>query len=183
MIGRLHGVWSDGIVDVGGVGYLVTVPRPPADGTTVTLHIHTQDTGGTVTLYGFVHSDEIALFRTLIAIPGVGPGAGSRLLESHDAGRLTHLITSKDVDTIAKTRGVGRKTAERIVQLCDTGKLPASGPAPEAGPSEDAVGALVGLGWLEKDARSAVARAEADNPTVDVSTLLRAALGQLPHNG
>lgn len=175
MIGRLRGIWDGGIIDVSGVGYVVHVPRPPADGTETTLHIHTHDTGNGTTLYGFTRADELQLFRAVIATPGVGPAAARSILESMGAAEAARSIRSGDIPGIAACRGVGRKTAERIIRMCDVSALPDSaGDMPDA--VRDATEGLVTLGWDGKEAsRAAQEASRAGHGTVE--DIVRHALG------
>ncbi len=135
MIGRLTGkvAASDGdsavVVDVGGVGYEVSVPlgtvgRSRADDAgRVTLFIHTHVREDQITLFGFASPEDRLTFRTLIGVSNVGPKTAIAVLGALPAGDLSRAIAAKDVARLQTIGGVGKKTAERLVlELRD--KLP-----------------------------------------------------------
>ena len=114
------------MIEAGGVGYAVTITAAaqralPSLGATAFLLIHTHSTqDGPLQLFGFAEADERRLFETLLAVQGVGPKVALAILSSLPVGELVRAISSSDIATLTKIRGVGRKTAERIaVELRD----------------------------------------------------------------
>ena len=142
MIGRLTGVPledSDGgvVVNVGGVGYELLVPqgavgraRREPDARAV-FYVHTHVREDQITLFGFASESERLAFRTLIAIPNVGPKTALSVLSALPAANLARAIAAKDVNEPTDVPGIGKKTAERLVlELRD--KLPVLSAEPVA---------------------------------------------------
>ena len=128
MIGRLTGVLvaqsDDGsaLIDVGGVGYEVSVPlgaigraRKDAEGN-LTLHVHTHATRDeAMILYGFATADERHVFRTVLSVPNVGPKTALAILGGLGVSELAAAIARKDLGRLTSISGVGKKTAERLL--------------------------------------------------------------------
>jgi Holliday junction DNA helicase RuvA len=196
MIGRLTGLPledDDGalVLDVNGVGYELLAPigtlgrlhREP-DGR-VTLRVHTHVREDALTLFAFATDLERVAFRTLIAIPNVGPKTALAILSALPAAELARAIAAKDVKRLTAVPGVGKKTAERLVlELRD--KLPVLGPAEptaasskpsRAGTHRDALAsALVNMGYRAAEAERAVGQLESRIDTEPLAELLREAL-------
>lgn len=186
MIGRLEGrILGLGpgrvIVDVGGVGYLVSTTlravQQLAGTDRATLLIHTQVKDDAIELYGFPVADELAAFQRLIAVAGVGPRIALAVLSSLAPDELASVVATGDVERLTMTPGVGRKTAQRIL-LELKGKLEAGRPA-EGDLRGDAVSALVNLGYRQSQAMKAVEAVIADAPGEEVGEILRLALQRL----
>lgn len=177
MIGRLVGkVVFDAVdavvVDVGGVGYEITVPlgalgRAPksADGN-VTLVIHTHVREDDISLYGFATDIDRFAFRTLISVSNVGPRTALAVLGSMTAEELARAIARKDVGKLTSIPGIGKKTAERLV-LEIAGKLPVIAGEPQPGievvppraaQADVLLGALTKMGYRPSEAERAIAQ-------------------------
>ena len=145
------------IVDVGGIGYKVFVPRQP-ESDDVVLHTHHVVREEGQSLYGFVSRDELALFEMLTSVSGVGPKAALALLSVSRAPDLAAAIAAGDVAALARAPGVGKKTAERlIVDLRGRVAKVSEGALPGSGPIEDeAAAALMALGYSATEAASAL---------------------------
>src|ERR1700686_2171190 len=125
MIGQLRGMLAgkrpnQGLVDVGGVGYLVQEPLSTFAAlgelhTEVTLLIHTHVREDALALYGFVSSREKHLFELLISASGVGPSLALKILSGMSVEELVPAIRGGDLARLTRIPGVGRKTAERMV--------------------------------------------------------------------
>ncbi len=179
------------VILAGGVGYGVHVPvrvsgRLPPAGNEVSLHIRQVFREDASDLYGFLEESERDFFDLLIKVSGIGPKTGLALLSRVDPGTLATGITTGDTILLAKCPGIGKKTAERIVvelrdKMASIGSGPAGGEPSSARPEnrnqEEAVAALVTLGFKAPEARKAVTRAVetqgADTPTEE---LIKAAL-------
>jgi Holliday junction DNA helicase RuvA len=189
MIDYLHGTLAEAaptrvVVDCGGVGYSVSIPlssyeKLPARGHTVKLltyhHVNAQD--GAQQLFGFATAEEREMFLLLIGVSGIGPRLACNILSSASLAGLRSAIAAGDTATLSSLRGIGRKTAERlVVELRDKVGVPT--PAPPRDPRlSDAVAALVSLGFKLADAQKAVlAAAERLDPKAGVEELVRAAL-------
>src|SRR5580765_3816034 len=171
MIAFLHGKLADAapthvVVDCGGVGYSVFIPlssydKLPARGGEVKLltyhHVNAQD--GTQQLFGFATPDEREMFLHLISISGIGPKLACNILSSTSISTLRDAITSGDTSTLSTLRGIGKKTAERLVvelkdKLATATPFVTKGRAASAEEQKltDAVLALVSLGYKQMDA-------------------------------
>ena len=178
MIGRLRGAlqgkqppWLE--LDVNGVVYELEAPigafyHLPALGETVTLYTHLQVRDDTYALYGFLQAPERTLFRTLIKVTGVGAKLALAILSGMEVETFARCIQRGDLETLRRLPGVGRKTAERLVlELRDRlGDRPfiasplTAGSAPLASPLEDAVQALIALGYKPQEASRMVRRVD-----------------------
>lgn len=175
------------VVDVGGVGYLVHVslstlaqlPRVGEPGQ-VLCHAH-QAQDQPMALFGFATADEKELFELLISVHQVGPKLAQQILSGMDASELIAAIASGNVTRLRSIKGVGPKTAERVVLELKGKVHPARKTAvpPVEAPNGDIVRALVGLGYKAAEAEQAVSRAAARAPGAQPELLLREALRQI----
>ncbi len=148
------------VLAVGGVGYSMRISlntysffKEQQGDCTVHTHLHYTQTDG-FSLFGFGQASEKALFLHLISVNGVGPGTALVALSSMAAEPLAEAIAREDVKTIQGLKGIGPKTAQRIVlELRDKirkevqpGSLTATGNSPKNSTLEDALSALVTLG-------------------------------------
>jgi Holliday junction DNA helicase RuvA len=202
MIGKLKGVIDSVdeeaiILDVNGVGYLVsasarTLRALPTVGAPAELLIETYVREDAIRLYGFLTAGERDWFRLLQSVQGVGAKVALGILGALSAEALSTAVARQDKAMMARAPGVGPKLAARLVlELKD--KAPALGVADfayaEAGlerapklakAAEDAVLALVGLGYGQPQAAAAVARISAQlGPATETAALIRAGLKEL----
>lgn len=180
------------VVDVRGVGYELCVPLTasfPARGKArVWTHLIVREDAHT--LYGFPDRETRELFRVLLSVRGVGPVVALALLSGLTRAELVEAIAAGDAKRLVRAKGVGQKTADQILlDLRDkvellradlAGSRAPSAPLPSArrvDPNvEDAVAALVSIGYSEKQARTSVERAALSVNTQDLEALVRAAL-------
>lgn len=209
MFARLKGILDEVaddsvIVDVGGVGYLVhcssrTLGSLPGQGEAVRFEIETNVREDAIQLFGFMDRGERDWFRLLTTVQGVGARVALAILSVLSSEALVQAVAAQDKAAVARANGVGPKLAQRIVtELKDkvggmalgpaavAGKGPAPSPkADTADPdaSEDAISALVNLGYGRSDAFTAVAKAarhqDGAGEKQDVSSLIRLALKEL----
>lgn len=195
--GTIDEVTPDSVVlDVGGVGFLVQVSGETASrlssmgsGAPVKIYTYTYVREDALNLYGFLSRDELALYKSLITVSGIGPKGGLALLSGMSADDLRFAIITGDVKAISKAPGIGKKTAERLVldlrdKLGSADDLirPAGVRMPDAdgeggaeGPEADAAAALTALGYSRPEAVKAV-RSAAEEGETDTEGLLKAAL-------
>jgi Holliday junction DNA helicase RuvA len=208
MIGKLSGI-IDGfgsdyiLLDVGGVGYLVycsprTLAQSGQAGNPASFLIDTHVREDAINLYGFKDAFEQQWFRLLTSVQGVGAKVGMAILGACPPERLGFAIASGDKAAVQAADGVGPKLALRIVtELKDKAAkmdLSASLPVREtkntvgkqvgqapASIDQDAVSALVNLGYAKSDAFQAVlqAKGKADNDNAELSEIIRLALKEL----
>ena len=202
MIGRLRGILlekqaPDLLIEVAGVGYEVQLPltsfyQLPAVGIEATIYTHFVVREDAQLLYGFVNQAERALFRQLIKANGVGPKLALTILSGMTAQHFVRCVQFDDISTLVKLPGVGKKTAERLViemrdrlkdwgvtaQTPVTDKLLLSDDeaifAPPATAEQDAIGALLALGYSQAQAVKAVKQYL--TPGISSEQLIKAAL-------
>lgn len=197
MIGRLRGALvhregTQGIIDVGGVGYLVHAPATALDTwgdqpEAVEAHVSTQVREDAITLFGFATWDDRALFECLLGVGGVGPRIALACIDTLSPASLAQAIQTNDVRTLSKVPGVGKKTAQRLaLELRD--KLPTSGfdaavaraqarAAPAKAVSDDHfTAALQRLGYSKSEIAFARDRLKGTVDDASLSDRVRAAL-------
>ena len=177
MIARLKGLVDQigedfAVIDVQGVGYLVfgssrTLSRLPRVGEAVALYVETHVREDHIHLFGFLEEEERAWFRLLQTVQGVGSKVALAILSTLSGNDLANAIASGDKAMLSRPSGVGPKLAARLaVELKDkvAGIAPASAFAPAvavSGGLEDAISALVNLGYRRPEAQTAVIKASA----------------------
>ena len=187
------------IVDVQGVGYAVhvsgrTQTQLNVVSGDVTILTEMQVREDSMTLFGFADAAERDAFRLLITVQGVGAKAAMAILSVLDPNALTQAIVAGDKAMVARADGVGPKIAQRVVnELSEKiGKILSlggtalgadnGGAAPEsaeAAAQQDAVSALVNLGYGRSEAHAAVVRAQRAGTDANLSSLIAAALREM----
>ena len=176
------------IMTSGGVAYECLIPLSvfeslPAQGQPVMLHTHLSVREDAWHLYGFGSTYERAVFQRLLIAKGVGPALALGILSSLTAERVVRALRERDVTTLMRVPRVGRKKAEQLIlDLAD--KMDAVGGAPAiAGTThavaDDAIRALLSLGYNQSEADRAVRAVVESAGTGDVSVIVRAALSRL----
>ncbi|WP_105168591.1 Holliday junction branch migration protein RuvA [Pseudoalteromonas sp. T1lg23B] len=201
MIGRLSGTLLEKqppeiLLDVAGVGYEVQMPMTcfyelPAIGEKTAVYTHFVVREDAQLLFGFNHKKERALFRELIKANGVGPKLGLAILSGMSAEQFIQCVNNEDATTLVKIPGVGKKTAERLVlemkdrlknfghdlltPFSDAAVLePMQNPTVADTPADDAVAALLALGYKQAQAFKAVKNVS--QPNMSTETLIKEAL-------
>ena len=187
------------IVDVGGVGYEVTIPLSTFydledTGKPVQLRIYTHVREDTLQLFGFKTIRERELFLKIISVSGIGPKLGITLLSGMSADELIAAIRTNDLARLTLIPGIGRKTAERLVielrekvaaltsaQLEEalTMRAAATGESRQDDVRADALSALLNLGYQRGSAEKALDNAIAEGGELTVETVLRRVLRKL----
>ena len=111
---------SSVVIDCGGVGYEMLVPGQvfenlPRIGNEVKLYTYLQVREDGVSLYGFLDRDELAVFRLLIGVSGIGPKGAVGILSALSTNDLRFAVLAEDEKTIAKAPGIGAKTAKKLI--------------------------------------------------------------------
>jgi holliday junction DNA helicase RuvA len=197
MIGYLSGKLLEkqantAILDVGGVGYEVSIPLSTfyelgEIGSDVQLRIYTYVREDAIQLFGFKTLRERELYLKLISVQGIGAKSGITMLSGMSADEIITAIRSNDLARLTSIPGVGRKTAERLViELRDkVAGVAADGsvldvttkPATQADSVfEDALSALINLGYQRNAAEKALNHAAAEGTEISVQKLLRRGL-------
>lgn len=196
MIARLRGRVLEAypnrlVVDVQGVGYQVLVPLSTfdrlhaAEGVEVDLrtHIHVRETAHT--LYGFATEEERDVFLMLVErVSGIGPAIAMAVLSGMPVARFKQCVVAGGVAELSRIKGLGKKTAERIVLelkdkvgVAETWQDAAAGAM--SAPAADAELALIALGYKQVEARKAVRKVLEAEPAAPTEALVRGALRAL----
>lgn len=193
MIGSLRGVVLDRaparaemLVEVGGVGYRVTVTAATLAavelGAHVFLHVHTHVREDALVLFGFAARDERACFEALLGAHGVGPALALSILSALSPSALHRALATDDAEALTAVPGVGKKTAARLLlelkarlDLPDADMHSVIGGGP-ASPQAEVRAALTGLGYGVDEVREAVIGLPEEG---SVEELLKSALRQL----
>ena len=198
MIGRLHGILLEKtppalLIDAGGVGWQVDVPMStlyglPDCGQPVTLHIHHLFREDGQFLFGFASREELAAFRALIKVSGIGARMALAVLSGLSVADLVGVVTRQEAARLVRIPGIGKKTAERLLlELRDKlGNLPgtpaqagaaiAAPATDEPDPRSDILNALLALGYNEREAARALDKVP---ESASVADGIRLALRQL----
>jgi Holliday junction DNA helicase RuvA len=178
------------VMTSGGVGYELVIPLSvyetlPRTGEDVTLHTSLVVKEDSWHLFGFVSVFEKRLFEKLLTANGVGPSLAIGLLSALSATRLIRAIREKDIPTLQSVPRVGRKKAERLIldlgdKLDGLGETTGTSEAPVSAAADDALRALVSLGYSSVDAERGVRGAlDAGASSKSAAELIRAALSKL----
>jgi Holliday junction DNA helicase RuvA len=180
MIGRITGTLLEKhpplvLVDVQGVAYELDVPMStfyhlPATGGRVTLHTHLVVREDAHLLFGFGSDSERQAFRQLLKISGIGARTALAVLSGMTVDELHQAVAAQDSARFIRVPGIGRKTAERLLlELRDKLHSGGGGAAPGAPASsrDDALTALLALGYSEKEAGAVLGKVAADLNTAD----------------
>jgi len=173
------------IVNVGGIGFRVyvsgsTLAQLGAVEGKVSVHTHLHLREDNVSLYGFASGEELALFKNLISVSGIGPRVALGLLSALNPEQLVMAIAGGDTDLISQAPGIGKKVADRLV-IELRGKLEKDWrevALPSAPESADVLAALTGLGYSLTEASKAVSKLP-DSEELSLEEKIRMALQQM----
>ena len=194
MITHIHGKLLEKtptyvVIDVNGVGYKIKVSLQTfsaIDGESCRLYTHLSVKEDSHTLFGFFEESERHLFRNLISVSGVGPSTAQVILSTYSPQEIIHHITNADVQAVQSVKGIGAKTAQRIIiDLKDkvSKGMPTSDLLFDVKGNtikEEALSALLALGFAKKGAESKIDKVLRSNPEiVTVEDLVRTALSQM----
>jgi Holliday junction DNA helicase RuvA len=172
------------MVKVGGVGYLVQIPLStfyalPEPQARISLLVHTRLQEDALNLYGFSTPEEKDLFLQLLNIPRIGARMALNILSGINPGEFAEALAQGDIRRLAGIPGIGKKSAERIVVELKDKRLPPAGPrlpaAPGEVPVQDALSALVNLGYPKNVAEKALMAARSQG-AASLEDLLRQSL-------
>jgi len=200
LIGQIRGILIEKnppeiLVDVGGITYEIQVPMStlyqlPDVGQEVVLHTHFVVRDDAQLLYGFCHTKDKTLFRSLIRVNGVGPRMALVILSGMEPDEFVRVVRNNDVTAMVNMPGIGKKTAERLIvemrdRLSEWQASEGADSAPETQDSastikvfsKDAEAALIGLGYKPQQAARAIAQVLKDNLEItDSEELIRLSL-------
>jgi Holliday junction DNA helicase RuvA len=185
---------TQAIVDVGGVGYEVFIPlssydKLPTAGQPVRILTHLHVREDAQILYGFMTAAERDLFRLLVNnVSGIGPKLALAVLSGMSVNNFKAAVVNSDVGSLSKISGLGKKTAERIVlELKDKLGVAAAweaasathAPTPEQEQANEAVLALIALGYKQIDAHKAIRELQEKGEAKPAEELLKLALKRM----
>jgi Holliday junction DNA helicase RuvA len=195
LIAYLEGVLTEkspvsAIVDVNGVGYLVLIPsstfqRLPERGEKVKLLTHTHVREDAFALYGFCTIDEKELFEILLGVNGIGPKSALGILSAVSTEDFYSCILNENLSRLTAISGIGKKTAQRLIvelreklekQEAVVKKASVSGQSHES--IEEALTALVSLGYERSEAREAVQKVANAKKKLSAEEIVKQALAQ-----
>jgi Holliday junction DNA helicase RuvA len=177
------------VVDVNGIGYQIKISLQTfsaLDGELCKLFTHLSVKEDSHTLFGFFEESERHLFRNLISVSGVGPSTAQVILSTYSPVEIINHITSADVKAIQSVKGIGGKTAQRIIiDLKD--KVAKGMPTSDLlfdkldnTIRDEALSALLALGFAKKGAESKIDKVLKSNPQIaSVEELVKTALSQM----
>ena len=191
MISRIHGrllrreLGTVEVMTSGGVAYVVLIPltvfeRLPREGADIELRTHQVVREDAVELYGFLEESERTVFARLLTASGVGPRLALNILSTMPPQRVVRAIIDKDIAALRQIPGLGAKKAERLAlelkDRLDDIAATATGTRGGAPGLEEAVAALVALGYSNADAAAAVRKALDEQGPLAGIDLIKAAL-------
>jgi Holliday junction DNA helicase RuvA len=194
MITHIHGKLIEKtptyvVVDVNGIGYKIKISLQTfseIDGELCKLFTHLSVKEDSHTLFGFFEESERHLFRNLISVSGVGPSTAQVILSTFSTEEIVHHITTADVKMVQSVKGIGAKTAQRIIiDLKD--KVAKGMPTSDLlfdkidnTIKEEALSALLALGFAKKGAESKIEKVLQSKPEIaSVEELVKTALSQM----
>lgn len=176
------------VIDCNGVGYQVNISLHTfsllPDSENIKLYTFLQVKEDAHTLFGFMEKAERELFKFLISVSGVGAGTARTMLSSLEPKQIIQAIASGDVATIQSIKGIGAKTAQRVIldlkdkvlKVYDLEEVSVSGYNTN---KDEALSALEVLGFNKKAAEKVVEKIVRENPGVTVETIIKQALKNL----
>lgn len=175
-------------IDINGIGYLINISLNTYTALSgkeeAKIYIYEIIREDAHLLFGFAAKQERELFIQLLSVSGIGANTARMILSSMTPSELVNVIASGNSDTLKMVKGIGLKTAQRvIVDLKDKIKIEGIDPKtillPNSQSSEEAVAALVMLGFSQQPSQKAVMKILKENPAASVETIIKAALKML----
>jgi Holliday junction DNA helicase RuvA len=179
---------ASAVIEAGGVGYFINISLNTYSKINgqkeARLMIHQVVREDAHLLYGFAEQRERELFRNLISVNGVGANTAIMMLSSLNPDELTAAVTSGNADVLKAVKGIGAKTAQRIIiDLKDKfGKMPETGQiliSADNTTQKESLSALVMLGFAKKDADKVVSKIIREEPDATVESVIKRALKRL----
>ena len=177
-------------IDCNGVGYLAHISLQTytaiGDNKTAKIYIYESVRQDAFVLFGFINKHEREVFEHLISVSGVGPSTARVMLSSLSSKEVEAAIVSEDVNTLRSVKGIGVKTAQRIIvdlkdkiKFSDEGALANLGKVAAPALEHEAVSALVMLGFTQVKSQKVVAKVAKDLPGFTVEAIIKESLKRL----
>ncbi len=176
------------IIECGGVGYFVnislhTFSRIP-DGELISLYTHLQIKEDSHTLFGFVEKSEREIFRLLLSVSGIGSSTARTMLSSMSPAQIRDAIANGDVPSIQSIKGIGAKTAQRVIldikdKVLKVYDIDEVSPTPNNTNKDEALSALEVLGFARRQAEKVVDKVISQDSSLSVENIIKLALKNL----
>ncbi len=176
------------VIESNGLGYLIHISLSTyskiADVEELKLYTHLSIREDAHTLFGFFDKTEREVFKLLISVSGVGPSIARTMLSSMTAEEIQHAIMTENVAIIQQAKGIGGKTAQRVIvdlkdKIAKTYQLDDFAPVSYNTAKEETLSALEVLGFARKQSEKLVDKIAQENPTMNVESLIKLALRNL----
>lgn len=176
------------VVDCNGVGYLLHISLNTfsaiPDSEAVTFYTHLSIREDAHTLFGFINKTEREVFRLLVSVSGVGPSTARTMLSSMTSEEIQQAIASENVALIKSVKGIGAKTAQRVIvdlkdKILNTFDIDEVSAIENNTNKEEALSALEVLGFARKQSDKVVANLLKETPDASVEMLIKQALKKL----
>jgi Holliday junction DNA helicase RuvA len=179
---------TDVVIDCAGVGYFVEISLHTysliPDGEHIKLYTYLLVREDAHRLFGFVEKSEREVFKLLLTVSGIGANTARTMLSSLDPSQIAQAIANGDVRTIQSVKGIGAKTAQRVIldlrdKILQVLEDPQISVLPSNRGREEALSALETLGYLRKQAQKVVDKILSSEPDASTEQLIKQALKQL----
>lgn len=176
------------VVDCNGVGYFVNISLHTfstlPEGESISIYTHLQIKEDSHTLYGFMDVMEREIFRLLISVSGIGSNIARTMLSSLHPDQIKHAIASGDAATIQGIKGIGAKTAQRVIldlkdKILKVFDLDVNSAIQNNTQKEEALSALETLGFARKQSEKVCMQILKEKPDASVETIIKEALKKL----
>ncbi|MBT2162506.1 Holliday junction branch migration protein RuvA [Zobellia barbeyronii] len=176
------------VIECGGVGYFVNISLNTfskiGDSESISLFTHLQVKEDSHTLFGFAERSEREIFRLLLSVSGIGSSTARTMLSSLEPAQIRDAIANGDVPTIQSIKGIGAKTAQRVIldlrdkilKVYDIGEVSALANNTN---KEEALSALEVLGFVRRQAEKVVDKVLTQDPSLSVENIIKLALKNL----
>ena len=177
-------------IDCNGVGYLAHISLQTysalSDMKTAKIYIYESVRQDAFVLFGFLDKHEREVFLQLISVSGVGPSTARVMLSSLSSKEIEAAIVAEDVDILRSVKGIGTKTAQRIIvdlkdkiKLSEDAELPTLGKTAPPALEKEAVSALVMLGFTQAKSQRVVKKVIKENPSITVEAVIKESLKRM----
>ena len=179
---------TDVVIDCAGLGYFVEISLHTysliPEGDLVKLYTYMMVREDAQRLFGFVEKSEREVFKLLISVSGIGANTARTMLSSLDPSQIAQAIANGDVRTIQSVKGIGAKTAQRVIldlrdKILQVLEDPQISVLPSNRGREEALSALETLGYLRKQSQKVIDKILSDKPDATTEQLIKEALKQL----
>lgn len=176
------------VIECGGVGYFVNISLHTfskiSDSESIQLYTHLQIKEDSHTLFGFAENSEREIFRLLLSVSGIGSSIARTMLSSLTPLQIRDAIAREDVPTIQAVKGIGAKTAQRVIldlkdKVLKIYDIDEVSPNSNNTNKEEALSALEVLGFARRQSEKAVDKVLSQDPTLSVEDIIKHALKNL----